>query len=78
MPNWVWNNLTIKTEDKHYILNDKEEVDFNVLLPMPEDLKRTISGGVIKDCIAYFVLVTQGKEHFVDTSWFKDRDVFKV
>lgn len=44
MPNWVTNYLTVKKEvAEKYILNDKKEVDFEILLPMPEELRNTIS-----------------------------------
>ena len=41
MPNWVDNYLTVKKEDLKYILNEKNEVDFEILIPMPEELRNT-------------------------------------
>jgi len=49
MPNWVTTNIEIKEEGdkleiiKKSILNDEGEVDFNILIPMPLDLRGTSS-----------------------------------
>lgn len=44
MPNWVTNYLTVKKEvAEKYILNDKNEVDFEVFIPMPEELRDTVA-----------------------------------
>lgn len=39
MPNWCENILTVEEEFHHLILNEKGEVDFGILVPMPEDLR---------------------------------------
>ena len=42
MPNWVTNYLTVKEDvAKEFILNDKNEIDFEILIPMPEELRNT-------------------------------------
>lgn len=38
MPNWCNNSLTIDAEYRNKIINKDEEVDFNIVLPMPESL----------------------------------------
>ena len=38
MPNWVNNMLTISNEYRSKILNADNEVDFNIVAPMPESL----------------------------------------
>ncbi len=38
MPNWVYNTLAISNEHRSKIINDKNEVDFNIAVPMPESL----------------------------------------
>lgn len=44
MANWVTNYLTVKREiAEKYILNKENEVDFEILVPMPEELKDTIA-----------------------------------
>lgn len=41
MPNWVKSRVIAKDFNvlKKYLLNDKGEVDFNILMPMPKDLE---------------------------------------
>ena len=70
MPNWVTNWLTIRKQDKNLVLNADEKVDFNILIPMPEELNNTISGGDIKDCMAYYFLKTHTKKEFVNSDYF--------
>ncbi len=70
MPNWVTNWLTIRTQDKNLVLNEKGNVDFNILIPMPEELENTISGGDIKDCMSYYFLKTHTKKEFVESEFF--------
>ena len=42
MPNWVTNYLTVEKEiAKEYILNKENEVDFEILCPMPKELENT-------------------------------------
>lgn len=38
MPNWVSNMLTVSNEHRSKIINDNNEVDFNIAVPMPESL----------------------------------------
>ena len=42
MPNWVQNIITVKPSNieklKEVLLNEGEEVDFNKIIPMPEDI----------------------------------------
>ncbi len=70
MPNWCYNDLTIRIQDKDKIINDKGEVDFNILMPMPEELMRTIAGGRIDECRAYAYLHDHTKDEFVHTEHF--------
>ena len=47
MPNWITNIVTVKEnveEFKKNFLNEKGEVDFNVVIPCPQDLISTESG----------------------------------
>ena len=39
MPNWVYNTLTIHESQKHLILNSNGNVDFNIIEPMPEEMR---------------------------------------
>ena len=41
MPNWCWNNMAFAKCDKNKILNQDAEVDFNLMVPMPETIKNT-------------------------------------
>ena len=43
MPNWVDNYLVVNKEAKKYIVNDENEVDFEILIPMPEEVKNTVA-----------------------------------
>lgn len=43
MPNWVDNYLTVSKEAKKYIVNKEDEVDFEILIPMPEEIRNTTS-----------------------------------
>lgn len=70
MPNWVQNWLTVRTQDKHFIIGKDECVDFNTLIPMPKELENTISGGSIDDCMAYQYLKTHTKDEFVKSRYF--------
>ena len=38
MPNWCYNTLTVDAKYKDMIINDKNEVDFNLAVPMPDSL----------------------------------------
>lgn len=70
MPNWTYNHVNMKGIGKAKELYDNEgSFDFNTIIPMPEELKGTISGGVIDECIAYYLLKSRTKEKF-----FKDVD----
>ena len=72
MPNWVINYLTVRTEDKDLIIGADRDVDFETLMPMPEMLHNTISGGHIEECMAYQYLNTHTKEKFVNSSYFRN------
>lgn len=41
MPDWTTNYLACHEEDLHRIVNKAREVDFNLMLPMPEELQLT-------------------------------------
>ena len=41
MPNWCWNNMNITKGDKNKILDQDAEVDFNLMVPMPETIRNT-------------------------------------
>jgi hypothetical protein len=41
MPNWVFNSLAIRKQDKDYVINKNGEVDFNLVCPMPKSLDVT-------------------------------------
>ena len=47
MPNWVMNSWDGYTEDLHKkYKSDKRELDFNKVIPMPEEIQNTISGSL--------------------------------
>lgn len=50
MPNWVYNTISNYTEDLHekYKGEDKE-IDFNKIIPEPEEISNTISGSISTD-----------------------------
>jgi len=57
MPNWSFNYLRLKEKDvekKSFILNEAGNVDFGILLPMPESLHIT-SGSVTEVAIYYYI-----------------------
>lgn len=54
MPNWVNNFLSIQTKDLDKVVNKKNEVDFNILVPMPKELEHTIAGGNVDKCMEYY------------------------
>lgn len=43
MPNWVYNTLTINKKDKDFVLDADGNVDFNIIKPMPDTIRKTIS-----------------------------------
>lgn len=49
MPNWITNNLNIAEKDvekfKKLALDENGNIDFNILIPMPNDLNITTKGG---------------------------------
>lgn len=53
MPNWCTNVLSIEECYKSHVLNDKGEVDFGILVPMPESLNVT-SGSITDEAIAVY------------------------
>lgn len=71
MPNWVFNTLEIEKGNEQYLFNDKGEFTFEALIPMPEELKRTISGGDIGECMAYAYLKDHTKEEFINSKHFR-------
>ncbi len=54
MPNWVFNELHIRKKDMDKVVNKDGEVDFEILLPMPETMRKTISP-VRKDTIYIYL-----------------------
>lgn len=53
MPNWQSNTITASKKVIDYIMNG-DKVDFNKLVPMPEDLNVT-DGGSMNDAIIYYL-----------------------
>lgn len=53
MPNYCTNKLTVNKSAKNLIINKHKEVDFNILLPMPETLNIT-EGSVMEEAIAVY------------------------
>ena len=71
MPNWCQNEVQGFTKEMYKKYADKNgNFDFNKLCPMPKELERTISGGVIDECVAYYILKTQGRDAFLKTLWY--------
>lgn len=66
MPNWVENTLTIKKEDRGFVINENGDVDFNLIFCMPETMKNTISP-VRKDAIYCYLSDKGTKELPADT-----------
>ena len=64
MPNWVYNDLTIKKEDRAFVLDAEGNPDFNILCPMAQSLCDTISP-VRKDAIYLYLSekCTKGVHH---------------
>lgn len=64
MPNWVCNHLIIHGENAVEVMNsllsenseseNGYDIDFNKIIPMPEDLKIE-SGSVTRDCAKLYV-----------------------
>ncbi len=73
MSNWVFNTLEIEKGNEELLFNDKNEFTFEALIPMPEELKRTISGGNIDDCMAYAYLKDHTKEEFLDSKYYDSK-----
>ena len=49
MPNWVYNHISNYTKDlydKYKADNDKSAIDFDKIIPEPEEIKNTISGSL--------------------------------
>lgn len=53
MPNWQSNTITASKKIIDYIMNG-DKVDFNKLVPMPEDLNVT-DGSIMNDAIIYYL-----------------------
>lgn len=58
MPNWTYNTVRMKNIGNENLYDDEGNFDFNKLIPMPEGLDKTISGGDIMECVAYYLLKT--------------------
>lgn len=58
MPNYTWSTITSDENTIASLLNEKGEFTFEKFIPMPKELKRTISGGRIAECVAYYLLKT--------------------
>ena len=43
MPNWSYNILNASDEVLKQIVNEEGEIDFNTVIPMPKELKGTVS-----------------------------------
>lgn len=61
MPNWITNRITLHGADQNEInkvinfLRSKDsEVDFNKIIPMPEELKHTEAGSKAEEAWAYY------------------------
>lgn len=59
MPNWCTNRIKIADEYRNVILNSKGEVDFNIILPMPDELRVTAGGSDERNI--YIYLSEKGK-----------------
>ena len=66
MPNWTVNYIHMKgiSNTKEFFTNG--QFDFNKFIPMPDELKDTISGGRIMECVAYYLLKNNTKQSFID------------
>lgn len=64
MPNWTYNTVRMKNIGNENLYDDEGNFDFNKLIPMPEGLDKTISGGDIMECVAYYLLKTNTKAIF--------------
>ena len=61
MPNWVRNTLTCDKKYRNHILNTEGEVDFNILVPMPDAIRNTVSDSY-KNIALYAYLSDNGKK----------------
>lgn len=64
MPNYTSNSINMKGIGKAKELYNDGDFDFNKIIPMPEDLKDTISGGRVKECVAYYLIKSCTKDEF--------------
>lgn len=79
MPNWVENTLTIRKEDRGFVINENGEVDFNLIRPMPETMVDTISP-VDREAIYCYLSEKESKianvfsclEHGIDSDIIKE------
>lgn len=64
MPNWTFNEIVFPDKDtfNKYVVNGN--FDFNNIIPMPKELKRTISGGRIDECIDLYNLSNMKLDEF--------------
>ena len=63
MPNWCFNTIRMEgigTLDELYSVNSEgnKDFNFNALIPMPDELKDTLSGGRIAECVILYILET--------------------
>lgn len=64
MPNWTYNTVRMENIGNENLYDAEGNFDFNKLIPMPEGLNTTISGGNVMDCVAYYLLKTNTKTKF--------------
>lgn len=74
MPNWCWNYLTISKRDADkYVFNNKQEVDFNILIPEPETKEQCEEKYIVKDPIASAIEIKDEKPWFNWYDWRCDK-----
>lgn len=53
MPNYCWNTLKLNKEHANLVLNEKGDVDFSIICPMPESLNVEAGGSNETDIYVY-------------------------
>lgn len=78
MPNWTYNRIKCKKEIGDKLLTIKDDIyslDFNKLIPMPEDLKLD-AGSIESDSISCYYLSLNDDEKYKLTKLLKSKEIF--
>lgn len=56
MPNYTWNVIKANKEVIKGLLNKEGEFSFHTLVPVPEELELTTSGGIVDELVCLYIL----------------------